>query len=96
MDHKTAQAILVLFVKEQELKKTTTEHFKYSPIRSSKIRRGVISVTISDQLGLTRNPTFYKRLQKVMLSLGCCEIRVEGRNYYGNISFQDGTSEEID
>ena len=85
MDYKTAQAILVLFVEEQKLKAVVLKHFQFSPLNSDRIRKGDVSVPISEELELVLNPTFYKRLKKVMKSLGSRPVRVEGRNYWSNL-----------
>ena len=96
MDHKTAQAILVLVIEEQRFKDALLLHIKPTTTPSDRVRKGCVSVPVSDQLDLVRNPAFYKRLKSAMKSLGSRSVRVDGKNYWSNVVLRSDTSKDIE
>lgn len=91
MDYTSAQAILTLFLENKKLESIVLSNFQITP--KAKIRRGIVADTVAHELGVNKNQTFYKRLRKVMLGIGCREIRIDGRSYWGDLAYHPDIKE---
>ena len=92
MDTKTAKAILFLFLEGKKMERAIRSEFKFTP--KSRIRRGVVANAVALSMGVNRNHTFYKSLKAAVVAMGGREIRVDGRSYWGNISYHPDINEQ--